>query len=87
VHRVFDNKVISIIGVSVIVTLCIMPLYFIAEKWQQAERDLQKKFIPKVDEIKTVFKGDEQYMILSTYNRQNHYHPLYALRNSFSILI
>jgi membrane protein insertase Oxa1/YidC/SpoIIIJ len=26
-------------------------------------------------------------MILSTYYRQNHYHPLYALRNSFGILI
>jgi hypothetical protein len=42
---------------------------------------------PTVDKIKAVFKGDEQYMILSTYYRQNHYHPVYALRNSFGLLI
>jgi YidC/Oxa1 family membrane protein insertase len=64
-----------------------MPLYFVAEKWQQSERDLQKKFKPKIDKIKSVFKGDEQYMVLSAYYRQNHYHPLYALRNSLGILI
>jgi YidC/Oxa1 family membrane protein insertase len=64
-----------------------MPLYFVAEKWQQAERDIQKKFKPKIDKIKSVFKGDEQYMVLSTYYRQNHYHPFYALRNSLGILI
>jgi membrane protein insertase Oxa1/YidC/SpoIIIJ len=26
-------------------------------------------------------------MILSAYYRQNHYHPVYAMRNTFSLLI
>jgi YidC/Oxa1 family membrane protein insertase len=64
-----------------------MPLYFIAEKWQKTERDLQKKFKPKVEKIKSVFKGDEQYMILSAFYRQNHWHPVYSLRSSFGLLI
>ena len=87
VYRMFRDKVLAIIGVSAIVTICTMPLYFIAEKWQMAERNLQKKFKPKIDKIKSVFKGDEQYMILSTFYRQNHYHPVYTLRNSFGLLI
>jgi len=87
VDRIFFNKVLSIIGVSAVISVCTMPLYFIAEKWQIAERELFKKLKPKIDKIKAVFKGDEQYMILSAYYSQNHYHPVYALRNSFSILI
>ncbi|MCL2186300.1 MAG: YidC/Oxa1 family membrane protein insertase, partial [Treponema sp.] len=39
------------------------------------------------DKIKRAFKGDEQYMILKTFYRQNHYHPIYALRSSFGLLI
>jgi YidC/Oxa1 family membrane protein insertase len=87
VYRIFRDRVLAIIGVSVIVTFCTMPLYFIAEKWQNVERDIHKKLKPKIDKIKSVFKGDEQYMILSTFYRQNHYHPFYSLRNSFGLLV
>jgi membrane protein insertase Oxa1/YidC/SpoIIIJ len=59
----------------------------VAEKWQQIERDTQKRLKPKIDKIKAVFKGDEQYIILSNYYRQNHYHPVYALRSTFGLLI
>ena len=84
---VAKNPGLAIIGVSVGVTLFCLPLYAVAEKWQQRERDIQQKLKPKVDKIKKVFKGDEQYMILSTYYRQNNYHPIYALRSSFGLLI
>jgi YidC/Oxa1 family membrane protein insertase len=87
-YRIFKyNLPVAIIGISAVVTLCTMPLYFVAEKWQQIERDTYKKLKPKIDKIKSVFKGDEQYMILSAYYRQNHYHPLYTLRNSLGVLI
>jgi len=87
IYRIFGNKVLAIVGVSAIVTVCTMPLYFIAEKWQQIERDIQKKLKPKIDKIKAVFKGDEQYMILSAFYRQNHYHPVYSMRSSLGLLI
>lgn len=78
---------VSIIGVSVAVTLLCLPLYIVAERWQQIERDTEKKLKPGVERIKASFKGDEQYMILSTYYRENHYHPIMALRSSFGLLI
>jgi len=87
IYRIFGNKILAIAGVSAIVTVCTMPLYFIAERWQQIERDIQRKMKPKIDKIKAAFKGDEQYMILSTFYRQNHYHPVYALRSSLGLLI
>ncbi|MDR0506257.1 MAG: membrane protein insertase YidC [Dysgonamonadaceae bacterium] len=87
VYRIFDNPGISVLGVSITVSICTLPLYFVSEKHQHKERDLQNRLKSKIDKIKAVFKGDEQYMILSTYYRQNHYHPVYALRNTFGILI
>jgi YidC/Oxa1 family membrane protein insertase len=86
-YKLFNTASLSIIGVSAAVTFLGLPLYVVAEKWQFLERETQKVMKRKIGKIKEVFKGDEQYMILSAYYRQNHYHPVYALRNSFGILI
>ncbi|QQO09796.1 YidC/Oxa1 family membrane protein insertase [Breznakiella homolactica] len=87
IFKLFKNPGLSIIGVSAAVTLFCLPLYVVAERWQQTERDTQNKLKPTINRIKAVFKGDEQYMILSAYYRQNHYHPMMALRSSFGLLI
>ncbi len=86
-EKAFDNTGIAILGVSVTVTLLCLPLYIVAEHWQEIERNTQKRLAPYTKRIKQAFKGDEQYMILSTYYRQNHYHPIMALRSSFGLLI
>ena len=85
--KLFSSTGLSVIGVSLTVTLFCLPLYIVAEKWQQVERDTQAKLKSGIDRIKSTFKGDEQYMILSTFYRQNHYHPMMALRSSFGLLI
>ena len=73
-NKLFSNTGIAIIGVSLTVTLLCLPLYIVAEGWQQVERNTQAKLKPGIDRIKSAFKGDEQYMILSTFYKQNHYH-------------
>ncbi|UTC68191.1 MULTISPECIES: membrane protein insertase YidC [unclassified Treponema] len=78
---------LSIIILSLGINLITLPIYNVAEKWQEKERFIQKRMKPKVKDIKSVFKGDEQYMILSAYYRQNSYHPLYALRSLFALFI
>ncbi len=85
--HVFKNPGISILGVSLAVTLMCLPLYIVAEKWQDKEREIQQSMKDGIERIKKAFKGDEQYMILNTYYRQHHYHPMMALRSSFSLLI
>lgn len=91
VYRVFfeicKSEGISIVGVSIAVTLLCLPLYAVAENWQQIERNTKKRLAPGIVRIKKVFKGDEQYMILTTFYKQNHYHPMMALRSSFGLLI
>jgi YidC/Oxa1 family membrane protein insertase len=86
-QKLLKDTGISIICVSVAVNILCLPLYMIAEHWQETERNIQKRLQDKIKRIKAVFKGDEQYMILSAYYRQNHYHPVYALRSSFGLLI
>lgn len=86
-YSLLGNVGLSIVGVSLAVNIVCLPLYAVAEKWQQLERDTQKRLKPRIDSIKAVFRGDERYFILSTFYRQNHYHPVYALRSTFGLLI
>jgi membrane protein insertase Oxa1/YidC/SpoIIIJ len=87
VYRVFDNTGVAILGLSGALSILTLPLYMAAEKREEEERSLQRRFKPKLDKIRAVFRGDERYLVLSTYYRQNHYHPVYALRSSLSLLI
>ncbi len=77
----------AICGVSIVINILALPLYNIADSIQEKERQINKKMEYRVKRIKKAFKGDEQFMMLSEYYRQNNYHPLYALRGSLSILI
>ena len=80
-YKVFKNSGYALFIVSVGVSFLCLPLYIIAEKWQETERQIQVKLKPGIDRIKAAFKGDEQYMILSTYYRQNHYKPYFSLKS------
>jgi YidC/Oxa1 family membrane protein insertase len=86
-QKLFKETGLSIICVSTAVSVLCLPLYMVAESWQEIERSIQKYLAPKTAKIKAAFRGDERYMILSAYYRQNHYHPIYALRSSFGLLV
>lgn len=77
----------AIFGVSFTINLLALPLYNVADALQEKERLIARSLEDRVKRIKEAFKGDEQFMMLSTYYRQNNYHPLYVLRSSLSILI
>ena len=83
----FKEAGISLVFISLFICVLCLPLYIVAERWQETERNIQKRLSADVKKIKTAFKGDQQYMILQTFYRQNKYHPLYSLRTSISLLI
>ncbi len=86
-NRFTDNAGFCVIGVSIGVTLLCLPLYAVAEHWQEIERKKQASMKPVLNHIKQVFSGDERYMMTSAYYRQNNYSPLLGLRSSFGLLI
>ena len=85
--RVIGNPGISIIALSFIVNLLVLPLYNRADAIQEAERDMEVKLSKGVEHIKKTFKGDEQLMILQTYYRQNGYSPLDSIKGSISLFL
>ena len=77
----------AIVVLSLTVNLLILPLYLRADRIQEEDKDQQARMKPGIDRIKKAFKGDEQYMILQTYYRQNHYKPYYALKSLLPLLL
>ena len=85
--RVIGNPGISIIALSFIVNLLVLPLYNRADAIQEAERDMEVKLSKGVEHIKKTFKGDEQLMMMQTYYRQNGYSPLDSIKGSISLFL
>lgn len=86
-EAVFNNPGAILITVSAVITLLCLPLYAVAEWWQEVEREKLKSMEKGIRRIKETFHGDEGYMILSTFYKQQHYTPLMQLRQSFGVLI
>lgn len=86
-YKLIQNPGIAIICLSVVVNLLCLPLYRMADAQQEAERAKQKSMERWVNHIKKHFKGDEQYMMLTTYYREQHYSQLSQLRGSISLVL
>ncbi len=86
-YRFFDNPIIILVALSIVVNLFALPLYKRADAIQEEENAKQAKMAPWVNHIKKTFKGDERYMMLTAYYRTQNYKTLHSLRGSFSILL
>ena len=86
-YRFVGNPGLSIIFLSLVMNILVLPLYRQADAMQEASRDIENKLSKGVAHIKKTFSGDERMMILQTYYRQNHYKPTDALHGSVSLLL
>ncbi len=86
-YKVLENPGLSIIALSLVMNLLILPLYRRADQMQEEERLIEQKLHPGVQHIKKTFQGDERMMMLQTYYRQNHYKPTYVLRSAVSLFL
>jgi membrane protein insertase Oxa1/YidC/SpoIIIJ len=84
--RMLDDGM-ALVAVSLAISLLTYPFSMIAEKWQKVERGVEARLARKVRNIKSVFSGDERHLLITAYYRQNHYHPVYGLRNSIGLFI
>ena len=82
-----SSPVLSIVVLSLAINLLVLPLYKKADALQREEQEISRRLKPRIDQIKEAFTGDERFMMLQTYYRQNHYKPYYALRGSLSLLL
>ena len=85
--QVTDSPVLSIVALSLFVNILVLPLYNKADAMQKEEQEISLRLKPRIDRIKKAFSGDERFMMLQTFYRQNHYKPWYVLRGSLSLLL
>lgn len=85
--KVLINPGYSIIALSISMNFLVLPLYIRADALQEEYRKKEKSMRPYIANIKKAFHGDERFMILRTYYRQNHYSPLDSLKGSVSLLL
>ena len=81
------NSGLAIIGLSLAMNLLLLPLYRRADMIQAEERAAEQKLSYWTAHIKKTFTGDERFMMLQTYNRQNNYRPFYALKGSLPLVL
>ncbi len=86
-NRFLNHPGLSVIVLSLIMNILVLPLYRRADAMQEQARDIDAKLNPGVSHIKKAFSGDERMMILQTYYRQNNYKPTDALNGSVSLLL
>lgn len=82
-----ENVGFSIVLLSLVINLLILPLYMCADAMQERTRLREQELAPSIKHIKKTFKGDERMMVLQTFYKQNHYSPLSALSGAVSLLL
>lgn len=85
--KVSQSAWISIVVMSLVVNLLLLPLYFRADKIERAQREKKNQMHAWVDRIKKSFKGDERVMILQAYYRINNYRSTDIFKESISLFL
>ena len=86
-YCIIGDVSLSIVALSLAMNFLVLPLYRRADALQEEERDRALAMKPWTDHIKKTFKGDERFMMLQTYNRQNGYKQTDILKSSLSLLL
>lgn len=86
-NRFFGNPGWALVFLSVIVSTLTLPLYLRADAVQHREKESQLRMSKWIDHIKHVFTGDERYMIMNAYYKEQGYHPLNTLRGMVPLFL
>ena len=83
----FGSPGISIVALSLCMNLLVLPLYRRADAIQDEEREAEARLAPGVEHIRRTFHGDQRFMTLQTYYRQNHYSQAHALKGALPLAL
>lgn len=86
-YKMTLNDGSAIVAMSVTLNLLLLPLYNNADKLQKEEKEKEASMQKWVEHIKKTFKGDERFLLLQTYYKQNNYKPIYSLRSTLPLLL
>ena len=81
------NIGLSILVLSLFINVILLPFYQMADVIQKEERDAETKLEYWKNHINKTFSGDERFMMLRTYYRQNNYKPYYSLKSILPLVL
>ena len=86
-YKMSNNYGISLILLSLFITVITAPLYYLAEKWKNQERSVQKKMHKDMQSINAHFEGKKRFYLSKTARKIYRYKWWYAFRTSFGLII
>ena len=86
-YSITDSYGLSIIFLSILINILILPFYYIAENLALKHKKKLLTFKPRADLIKKVFRGQERHFYLKTLYKVNNYHPSSSLKGSLGLLL
>jgi YidC/Oxa1 family membrane protein insertase len=82
-----NNWGLSIIMLSIVVSLIMLPLQKLADRYRKKEQAIQDAMKDEIALIKKCYTGIKRSEFIWTLYRQYHYNPIYALRGSIGLLL
>ena len=86
-YKFSGNVGLSIVVISLVINILVLPLYNRADKLEKEQREKKKSMKPWVDRIKASFRGDEKIMMLQAYYRENDYKTTAVFKESVSLFL
>ncbi len=78
---------ISLVLLSFVTFLILLPFNKKAQQLQRKERKIQAVIAPQIEKIKKNYSGQEQYEKLKRLYHRYAYHPIYAVRSVIGVLL
>lgn len=86
-HDLSQNWGLSIIMLSMVVSLIMLPLQKLADRYRKKEQAIQDAMKDEIALIRKCYTGIKRSEYIWTLYRQYHYNPLLALRGSIGLLL
>ena len=86
-HGLTGSYLLALILLSIVVRLITTPLEKLANKSAIKEHDISSVLEPQIAQIKAKFKGGERHEAIKRLYARYSYHPVYALRSMFGLLV
>ena len=81
------NEGIAILSLACVLKIMIFPLNRIAEKWQDDVNIIQSDLQPQIDQIKSMFSGEEANRRIMQLYQDKNISPFYSVKSLFGFLI
>ena len=81
------NEGIAILLLACVLKIMIFPLNRIAEKWQDDVNSIRSDLQPQIDEIKSMFSGEEANRRIMQLYQDRNISPFYSVKSLFGFLI